>query len=337
MKKILIFNVNWIGDVIFSEPIFRSIAEKYPDAEIVCVAVPRVGAILNMISGVDRVIIYDEQRLHRSVAGKIKMVFKLRKEKFDIVFLLHGSLTRALLVFLSGIPIRVGYPTKRRNFFLSHIVEQDQKDLHRSDHYLRIIESYGIEIKDRKYSLEVKQEDICWASQRLEQENIKKNDFFVILNPGGNWDLKRWPKQNFAKLAQQLICKLNAKIGICGSSGDVELSDYIQNFCNGQCSCFAGNTTLGQLAALFKRASVVVSADSGPMHVASGVGTKMIGLFGPTHPEITGPRGHSNNIIFRYEVGCNKKPCYHLRCQDNICMKAINVHDVFECIRKIQA
>lgn len=332
MKKILVFNVNWIGDVIFSAPIFNALSKKYPGAEIVCLAVPRVQSILKMIPGIDRIMVYDEERKHRFLLGKIKLVLQLRREKFDIAFVIHGSLTRALLIFLSGIPHRIGYATKRRRFFLTQVVEPSSKILHRSDYYLRIVESFSINVRDRQCRLVVDPEDIRWAENYLQENNIKQNDFFVVLNPGGNWSLKRWPKESFAKLAQQLISRFQAKVGICGSLADVEISRYMKKVCQDHIYCLFGKTTLGQLAAVFQKASLVISADSGPMHIASGVGTKVIALFGPTHPEVTGPRGQSSDIILRYEVGCNKDPCYHLKCQDNICMKSINIKDVLQVI-----
>ncbi|MDD3375479.1 MAG: glycosyltransferase family 9 protein, partial [Candidatus Omnitrophica bacterium] len=99
---------------------------------------------------------------------------------------------------------------------------------------------------------------------------------------------------------------------------------------------FAGKTNLSQLMGVMQRADVVISADSGPLHVASSVGAKTIGLFGPTSPQVTGQRGKSINKIIFNNVGCNKNPCYHLTCQDNICMKSITVRDVIEKIREIQ-
>ena len=97
----------------------------------------------------------------------------------------------------------------------------------------------------------------------------------------------------------------------------------------------AGKTDLNQLVALMKRANLVVSADSGPLHMASSVGTDVIAIFGPTRPEITGPRGRGKSIILQEELGCNKDACYQLDCTDNVCMKSITVDDVFSAIEKI--
>ena len=88
--------------------------------------------------------------------------------------------------------------------------------------------------------------------------------------------------------------------------------------------------------ALMKRADCVVSADSGPVHIASSVGTNVIGIFGPTRPEITGPRGSGRAVILQRDVGCNRRPCYNLECPDNICMQAVNVKEVLDAVRQFQ-
>src|SRR4051812_6816771 len=117
MKRILVVNVNWLGDVIFSSPVFKAIKENYPQAHVACLAVPRVHEILESISGIDEIITYDERGRHRNPLAKIDLILDLKRRQFDTAFLLHGSLTRALLVYLAGIPQRVGYGTKSRGQF----------------------------------------------------------------------------------------------------------------------------------------------------------------------------------------------------------------------------
>src|SRR3989338_11661837 len=109
MKRILVVNVNWVGDVIFSSPVFKALKKAYPDARISCLAVPRVKGILESIPYVDDIIEYDEKGKHRTPLGKLGLILRLRLRHFDGAFLLHRSLTRALFVFFAGISVRVGY------------------------------------------------------------------------------------------------------------------------------------------------------------------------------------------------------------------------------------
>ena len=98
MNRILVVNVNWIGDVVFSAPVFRALKEKYPQAQVTCLAVPRVIPILQCIEHIDEIIAFDEDGRHKGILGKIDLTGEIRRRKFDAVFLLHRSWTRALMM-----------------------------------------------------------------------------------------------------------------------------------------------------------------------------------------------------------------------------------------------
>jgi len=322
--------------VIFSSPIFKALKEKYPKAQISCLAVPRVREVLESIPFIDEIIVYDERGQHRNPLAKLKLIFQLRRKRFDVAFLLHRSLTRALLVYFAGIPQRVGYDEKNRGKFLTHEVEFPDEQVHRSDHYLNVIESFGIPVNDRQCQLSVSkkaQEDV---EEILKSKNISKSDYLIVINPGGNWDLKRWPTEKFTRLISNLLETPNTKIVISGAHKDVPLIKGMNGMTRHNIVDLAGQTDLKQLMALMSRANVVVSADSGPLHLANGVGSDVIGIYGPTRPEITGPRGSGRAFILQHNVGCNQEPCYYLQCPDNICMKSITGNDVHEIIKQIR-
>jgi lipopolysaccharide heptosyltransferase II len=337
MNNILVINVNWLGDVIFSRPVFRALRERYPQARISCMAVPRVKEILTAIKEIDEIIVYDEEGRHRFPWMKLVFIFELAQKKFDAAFLLHGSLTRALLVFLAGIPQRIGYDTKQRGIFLTQRIPHTKDQLHRSDYYLRVVESAGVHIRNRICDLEIQKENEKKVKELLQSQKFQSNRFTVALNLGGNWDLKRWPRKSFHQLLKELLNDPQIQVIIPGSESDQALVEEVTQGLIRKPINLAGKTTLSELMALFKYVNVFVSADSGPLHLASGVGTPVIGLFGPTRPEITGPRGSGKVFIEQQDVGCNRKPCYYLQCPDNICMQSINVSNVFKIIRQIQS
>jgi len=327
MKQILVFNVNWVGDVIFASPIFRALKAKYPQARVVCLAVPRVKDILQCCPGLDEVIEYDEKGRHRGLWAKLKLIWRLRKQKFDVVFLLHRSWTRALLVFLAGIPVRVGYDTKKRGPLLTHKVEPLCDQPHRSEHYCHVIESFGIPVEDTSCVLAAPQEVDQRVEEVLKQNGVDLKQPVVIVNPGGNWDLKRWPKERFAQLIKGIRERWDVQIILSGAPKDVSLVQHINDLSGKEAVLLAGKTSLKELVALLGKSVLVVSADSGPLHIASGVGTPVVALFGPTRPQITGPRGSGRAVLLQKDVGCNKEACYALDCSDNVCMKAVTVED----------
>jgi lipopolysaccharide heptosyltransferase II len=336
MKNILVVNVNWLGDVIFSTPVFKALKKFYPGARVSCLAVPRVKDVLEQCPFIDEVIVYDEKGSHWSPLGKFQIIMNLRREKFDVVFLLHRSMSRALLMFLAGIPERVGYDTKKQSRFLTHKVSLKGEPLHRSDEYIKVVEDYGVSVDDRMCELKVDSEVLTDIDHKLLRSGITPKDRLIIVNPGGNWDLKRWPAENFSELTKRLVKENGAKVLISGGKDDLTLANGIAGESQVDPCVWAGKTGLSELLALFKRADVVVSSDSGPSHVAASVGTDVVAIFGPTRPEITAPRGHGRVVVLHKEIGCNKAPCYHLTCPRNECMRAITVDDVLQAIQKFK-
>jgi heptosyltransferase-2 len=336
-ENILVFNVNWVGDVIFSLPVFKALRGAYPQARIVCLAVPRVRELLLCCPFVDEVIVYEERGRHRSLWGKWQLIRVLKHRRFQKAFLLHGSMTRALMMDLAGIPERVGFGSKGRGRFLTQTIPlpDEEKFLHRSDRYLRIIEVYGIPIHDRSCALHPPVQAGEEIISLLHQHGIAVDEPFVVMHTGGNWNLKRWPPSFFAGLIQRIILELRMPVVIPGTEDDRRDAERVAQLTGVRPVILAGRTSLAQLVALMAKARCVVSSDSGPMHIASAVGTPGVGIFGPTRPEITAPRGPGRFVILQKDVGCNRAPCYYLDCPRNVCMQAVSVDEVFKAVRLV--
>ncbi len=335
MNNILVVNVNWLGDAVFSIPFFKALKESYPQARISCLCPPRVKEVLEYCPYIDKIIIYDEKHKHRYPWKKLKLIWVLRKERFDAAFLLHRSMTRALMVYLAGIPLRIGF--SKAKFLLTHPIPAASQDIHRSDQYLKILEGYGIKVQDRRCELRLKEEDMISLDNKLIKAGIDPANTFVVLNTGGNWDLKRWSVDSFTSLVKKLSNDLGLKVVLSGGHKDREQCWRIAQASQVNAVVLAGETTLGESLALYKRAVAVISADSGPLHLAHSVGADVIGIFGPTLPSITGPRGIGRCQILFNDVGCNKAPCYHLSCTNNGCMQSVKVDDVFQAFQKIRS
>jgi len=334
-KKILIFNINWLGDVLFSTATIRNIRRNYPDSFIACIIPSRCYPILKGNPHLDEIIIFDEKERQRSSLAKLRFVQLLKTKKFDVVFLLHRSFTRALICRLAGIPQRVGYYTKKRGFLLTKRIKPVARDaLHRIDYYLNIIEKAGLKVEDRYLEFFIDDKDVKFVDEFLNKKSIGKDGFLVAINPGGNWLPKRWPEVNWAILADKLITEFGARVIITGSYTDIYTAQKIRDLMKEKPIIASGVFNLKQLGALCKRLDLFITADTGPLHIANALGAKrIIALFGPTSPEITGPYPLKNTAILSKDVGC-KIPCYVVRCKDNRCMKAVTPEDVIEKIRK---
>jgi lipopolysaccharide heptosyltransferase II len=337
-KKILIFNVNWLGDVLFSTATIRNIRQNFPDSFIACIIPPRCQPVLEGNPYLDEIIIFDEEKEHKGLFGKLKFVSYLKKIKFDTVFLLHRSFSRAWITLLAGIPERIGYYTPKRGFLLTKNIKPiDANSLHRIDYYLNIIKDAGLKVSDRKTDFFVGDKDLESVDKFLNDHGISEDDFLVGINPGGNWNPKRWPKDYFIELARSLIKEFSAKVIITGGSKDLPLAEEIRTAVEGQAILACGIFNLKQSAVLYQIFNSFITADTGPLHIANAVGAKnIIALFGPTHPAITGPVPQDNITILQKDVGC-KIPCYVVNCQDNRCMKAITPEEAMEKIRYVRA
>jgi len=329
MKRILIFNVNWLGDVLFSTAAIRNVRKNYPDSYIACVIPERCFPILDGNPYLNEIIFFDERVTHRSVWKKIKFILLLKKKRFDIVYLLHRSFSRAFICMIAGISERIGYSRKKFSFVLTKSIPLPVKDsLHRIDYYLNIIIKAGLKVTDRFTELFISKDERDYAERFLKDNSLTDKDFLVGINPGGNWLPKRWPVEYWGKLCAILIHDFGVKVIITGSSKDVELSEAIKVLAKGNPIIACGKLSIKQFAALVAKLDVFISADSGPLHIANAAGAKrIIALFGPTSVAITGTVPVDKTVIINKDTGCNI-PCYEVDCADNRCMKAITPSEV---------
>ncbi|MBN2453898.1 MAG: lipopolysaccharide heptosyltransferase II [Candidatus Omnitrophica bacterium] len=328
-KRILIVNVNWVGDVLFSTPFIRAVREANPGAYIACLIHPRCREVLEANPRIDELIIYDEEGIHKSLIGKWRLIRQLRSKNFNTAFLLHRSFTKALIAYLAGIGERIGYPTKSRGGILTKAAEEPFEEQHKVEYFLNIARSAGIKAEDISYEFFVRDADRKFIRELLAKDGIGDKDFVAVLCPAGNWAPKRWPREKFARLADELADRYGAKIVLSASGKDLPLVEDIKKVMAAAPVITAGRTDLLGLGALLERADLVVANDTGPMHIAVAVGAKTIALFGPTSPRITGPYGKGSYVVISGNTAC-EVPCYNIACADNTCMAAIRVEDVLK-------
>ncbi len=340
MQKILVFTKNWLGDVIFEEPLVRTLKSRYPESEITCVTNPRCESILSANPNVDHVILFDDRERDKDIFSKFKLVLELRKKKFHKAFILHRSLSRAAIVFFAGIKERYGYDSKGRSFFLTKAIKEPTTSQHRVDYLMNILKEVGIERNEEaKYRFYFSDKDKVYVDKLLEQYRIHPNSY-ICINPGANWDKKRWPASYFAELIDKISEIADYNFIITGAEKDSSLAEAIMSKVKkAKPVIFCGNTDLTQLAALYSMSKFVVSADSGPSHIASGVGSPVVAIFGPTSFIETGPKGIGDvYIVANLPAGCSR-PCFDEACDDNECMRTISAEVVFQEImnRKLLA
>lgn len=331
MKKILIVNVNWLGDTLFVMPLIKALREHYSESSVTVLTHPRCREILEVSPHIDEIILYDEKGRNKHLLSKFAVISQLKSKKFDTAFILRKSLSRSMLLFLSKIPERIGYDNKRAGFLLTKKIPVPKKVLHKAEYFLGLARAVGVIPEKSNYEFAVSDAVRVKAEEILKETGLKEGEDFIVMNAGGNWDLKRWPVENFAELGDAIHDRFGIKVILTGADKDIELCGKISDLMKHKPLLLCGKTDLKALAAIFKKARWVISNDSGPMHIAAGVGANLVALFGPTSPEITGPYGKVASVVLHKDVGC-ELPCYKLSCGDNRCMKAITVEEVLKAI-----
>ncbi len=327
-ERILVFELNWMGDILFSFPFIRAIRKKFPDAFITCAVVPRYADLLAHNPWVNFVHAFTDDNSIASLMEKLEFIGMIRKEKYDTCFLLKPSRTKTVIAALAGIPSRIGFAGKKAAPLTREV--DMPRGLHRVDQILALAGAVGVSEADNTYEYFYSEED-AERGDALLHDVRGGSRRMVAMNPGGNWQPKRWPVESFVELAKKILARFKeVEIMITGAAGDEKLAgEMVLKIGSERCYTLAGKTGLNELAFLFRKCDLVISADSGPLHLASAAGVTTIGLFGPTSHKVTGPRGKGKNVVIYRDVGC-EVPCYVEDCdKEFMCMRSIAVDEVF--------
>jgi lipopolysaccharide heptosyltransferase II len=334
-ERILIFELNWLGDILFSFPFIRALREAFPDAHIACVVVARYAELFANNPWINNILTLPDSNGFLSIPDKMMFTAKIKKERYDTCFLLKPSRTKTFISALAGIPERIGFVGK--NAALTKEVRFLRDRQHQADQILALAEAVDVEWTDGSYEYFFSNENDRCARALLAEIGAGARRLIAI-NPGGNWDAKKWTADNFVNLAKKMLERFDdIEIMITGAEKDVKLAgEMVSQIASGECYSVAGKTGLNELAALFEKCELVISADSGPLHLASATGVTTIGLFGPTSQNVTGPRGKGKNIVISRDVGC-RVPCYMVNeCEKEYeCMRSITVSEVFDAAEKV--
>jgi heptosyltransferase II len=295
VHRILVRAANWVGDVVMCMPAFDALRRNFPDAHISVLARPWVTALFDSHPGVDEIIPYSRgQGILKDLAERLRVVRLIRRGAFDLAVLFQNAFEAALLAYLGGVPLRVGYNTDARRCLLSHAVIRDPEILkeHQVEYYLAILRAIGWEAPTQKPHLHVGQKEASVVRGLLSYEGIEESDFLVGLSPGAIFGpAKRWPVERFAAIADRSIERWGARVVLLGSEKDASTCFDLSRIMKHGAVDLCGKTSLGEAMALIKRCRFFLSNDSGLMHVGAALGVPTVAVFGSTDPIATGPKG----------------------------------------------
>jgi len=330
-KRILIVRTDRIGDVLLSTPVIKALRVQYPKAYIAMMVSPYAKDIVEGNPYLDEVIIYDKDGRHKSWLSSIKFALNIKKRRFDLAFILHPTNRVHLVTFFSGIPRRVGYDRKS-GFLLTDRIKHTKQygEKHELEYNLDLLRCLGIYPQDRTLFMPIRAESEEQAEGLFKQEGIKETDGVLVVHPGASCPSKIWPNERFAEVSDRLIDNYGFKVLVIAGPRDMALAEAVIRHMRHPAVNLAGKTSVSQLASVLKRCRLLISNDSGPVHIASAVGTPVISIFGRNQkglsPKRWGPLGIKDKVLHR-EVGCIE--CLAHNCAKSFaCLKAITVDDV---------
>jgi len=344
LKKILFTKYLGMGSIVQATPLIRSVKIKYPEARIIFLTFVDNKALITALGLIDEVLCIRTNTLLVFLADVLGSLRHLRKERIDCVLNLEFfSKFGAIMSFLSGARITVGYYLKEpwRSHLISHKVYYN--------HYKHIAEIFmalgnAIEASSKDLSLEkpvIPAEETRHVHRLFEEHGIKNHHFNIAVNINtSSLSLNRsWPLTNFANLIAKMADAYGTRIILIGGKGDIRrVEEMVALLGTHQKAVnLAGKTSITQLLALMEQIDLVITNDSGPLHLAVMMGLPTISFFGPESPLQYGPQGANHTVLYK---GYYCSPCLHVyneknsKCRDNICLKDISVDEVFEVVAR---
>jgi heptosyltransferase II len=319
--RILIRSSNWLGDAVMSVPAVRAIKHSRPDAHVTIATPEKIAPMWKLIPEVDAII----PLLNDSLFPVVSLL--KRQSAFEVAILFPNSLRVALETWLSGISRRVGYRGHWRRWLVNQTVAQPRKPApseHHSLRFLRIARECGAETSSI-------QAPTANAAPAIAHRALK-----IGLCPGAEYGpAKRWLPERFAGAAAKISARSSAQWILFGTKKDAEIGDRIVAAIGDHCVNRIGRTTLDQLIEELRECRLVLTNDTGTMHLASLLGVPVVAIFGSTEPRLTGPLGNGH-IVLRHHVECS--PCFLRECPiDFRCMKAVTTDEVADAVLLILA
>jgi len=336
IKRLLIRSTNWIGDAVMTTPAIRAIRKNFSGVRIGLLAKPWVMPLFAHCPHIDDRIMYEDAGRHHGWIGKLRLAKDLRQYRFDAAILLQNAFEAALITWLAGIPLRVGFDSDGRRLLLNRPVRRtpEIRKVHQTRYYLGILEGAGLRTDSADLELFTGREDAVRAEHLLSEHGVDPGDRLVGLNASAAYGpAKQLSTDRFARLADLLQDTFGVKLLLFGGPGDTELGHALTSRMNGSAIDFCGRTRLGEAIALIRRCRVFVTNDSGLMHVAAALNVPLVAIFGSTDPVATGPASVNSRVV-RVPIECS--PCLKPECPLGHlnCMNLITVDMVFEAIKE---
>jgi heptosyltransferase-2 len=319
---------NWIGDLVMATPVLSDLRAAYPQASITAMCRTPICELLADDGAINELFCFTKPSnnfLRRE--DKRDIIAKIVAGKYDLGILLTNSFSSAWWFWQGKVGRRVGFSAHCRRFLLTDPVPLPKEKMHQVDFYKKLLEPLGISRSNTAPRLSVSIKEVEASKQLLYQRGYVRGKKLIGINPGAAYGTaKCWPPERFRALAEKLLEEQGLFLLFFGDPSSAVL---VKDICQGlpeRVMNLAGVTSLRELACLIKDVDLLVTNDSGPMHIGAAFGVPLVALFGSTDEEWTGPYGQKEAVINKH-VSCS--PCFKRVCPiDFRCMTGITVEEV---------
>jgi len=324
-QRILVVKLWAIGEVLMSLPALESLRRAFPAARITLLVGQVAAGVVRHNPNLDEVVEVDEQTFLKPRLGALwRLSQDLRRRRFDLALSFHHSLPVNLFLRATGSRVRAGFDRRGEGWPLTHRIPWEQRLLHQTEEYHQVVSqvsgngmgSPAISGKAPPLVFRPSAADLERADEVLAEVGLDR-PLIALLPTGGsnaaasgldsNIHLKVWPPSFYGELAKLLVERLSARVVVVGAEAEQSARDEILRIARDEVVDLVGKLSLGELGALLARCDLVVTNDSGPMHLAAAVGAPLLALFGPTDPRLCGPRSR-NAKVFQRALPCS--PCF---------------------------
>lgn len=332
-ERILIAQSGFLGDVVLTSGLMRAARAHFPGAAIGLLAAPQGAALMAEQPFLDLVVVDDKRNEGRTAGGWLRLVSRLRAQRFTVGLLSHKSFRTAILMAAAGIERRVGFRRWPQALLYHERVPYDTSK-HYAHRQLDLLRPFGFEGPAAPLALSVSEASRREAEDILYRAGAHSGRRLVGICPGSAWATKRWPVERYGLLAKALAARGVTSV-IIGGKEDVESARGVQDACGGAAVDLTGKTPIGLLAALLERVDLVVTNDSAPMHVASALGRPLVAIFCSTAPSQGYAPLSPRAVVIGRELDC--RPCGrhgHRRCPlgTDACRLGVEVEEVEEAV-----
>lgn len=329
-RRILLIKPSSLGDIVHAMPVVVAFKQNWPSAHLTWLVKREWAELVQRIEGVDAVWPVDP-----TLASWVGQAMALRAQRFDLVVDLQGLLRSALVAQVTGCAQLVGFANGREgsSWLYSHRVAVPTRELHAVDRYLLVAAELGVPVKDvPQFRFRLLSQDVTTLRELFRRKGIDLDAPWVAMNVSARWQTKRWPAASFAAVATQLAARGIGPLVVIGGPDEREASGLVRSLAACPVVDLTGETPIGLLPALLSKACVLITNDSGPMHVAAAVGRPVVSIFGPTSAVRTGPYGVGHTVL-THDLRC--RPCFSRVCRNAVpmeCLESITPEQVVAAV-----